>query len=444
MLSLHILPKALIIVSNFCQFYLPKFFLLKTAPVVQILFDIAVLMSGRVAAQNLVEDIVKDHGYIRASTINGVGKMSQEWRREIEDAILKKDQLIGANIITYAFYHRSSQHWLTIHRLARNLYSSNARFVFELLQNADDNHFSKAFGSNQLPFVSFDLHLNQRRIVVECNEDGFTKANLVAISNLGQSSKSGAQAYIGEKGIGFKSIFKVAYKVLIQSGDFKFSFNHKKGDSGMGMICPEWEPDVPFLDSGSTRMTLFLHEDDQDGNQAQDIRDQFKDLHPEMLLFLKNLRRIVVRIFDEEDDPEATTTYRVLSASDNRMETETVTEKGGNTESERKYFHVTKYMATDLPRGETRNYAQAEVVVAFPLSVNSVPLEEDQSVFAFLPLCEAGFNVRIPFHYCFASATYTIHSSFSMPILLPLPTDRTLRQLRQGTRSSSRVSLTPS
>lgn len=63
--------------------------------------DPAAIMSGREAAKKLVEDIVKQHGYVRASTMDRVGAMSQEARREIEDAFLKKDELIGANVITY-------------------------------------------------------------------------------------------------------------------------------------------------------------------------------------------------------------------------------------------------------------------------------------------------------------------------------------------------------
>jgi HSP90 family molecular chaperone len=50
---------------------------------------------------------------------------------------------------------------------------------------------------------------------MECNEDGFTAKNLTVICDVGKSSKLGAQGYIGEKGIGFKSVFMAAYKVHI-------------------------------------------------------------------------------------------------------------------------------------------------------------------------------------------------------------------------------------
>lgn len=49
-------------------------------------------------------------------------------------------------------------------RLAKNLYSSSARFVFELLQNADDNSYFRARSLSAVPFVSF--HVYHERIVV--------------------------------------------------------------------------------------------------------------------------------------------------------------------------------------------------------------------------------------------------------------------------------------
>ncbi|MBE3044643.1 hypothetical protein IMZ48_19200 [Candidatus Bathyarchaeota archaeon] len=106
--------------------------------------------------------------------------------------------------------------------------------------------------------MSFSFYHN--RLVVDCNEDGFTEDNLRAICDIGNSSKSSSQGYIGEKGIGFKSVFMAAYKVHIQSGNLSFSFEHRKGDSGMGMVRPCWEETATPLVSGHTRMTLFLHE----------------------------------------------------------------------------------------------------------------------------------------------------------------------------------------
>lgn len=357
-------------------------------------------MSGREAARILVEDIVQQHGYVRAATMDRVGRMSQEVRREIEHVLLEKDQETGAQVISYVstIENLTPRSQLTAPRLARNLSSSSARFVFELIRNADNNHFEIASQRNELPFVSFELHLHRNKIVVECNEDGFTRANLVAISNIGMSSKRNPQSDMNEENIGFKSVFKVAHKVLIQSGDFTFSFNHNKGDSGMGLICPDWEPDISPLRQGLTRMTLSLHEDDHSEEQARDICDQFKDLQEEMLLFSKNLKKIEVRTYNEDDFLDTTTTYQVFPASPfstsaDRKDTAVETKTRESIICERKYFHVTRYTGTRLPVSETKDFAPVEIVLAFPLAEDSVPLESNQSVFNFLPVCEAGFKV---------------------------------------------------
>ena len=194
---------------------------------------------ARAGARELVKKIAEDHGHLGEDVLN---QMPDDVRRQVEEAMLKKDKMIGSSVMTYELsiyavsYFRADIGW---NRLAKNLYNSNARFVFELLQNADDNHYTKARANADVPFVSFQVY--PRRIVLECNEDGFIKENLEAICNIGKSSKTGAQGYIGEKGIGFKSVFMVAWKAHIQSGDFSFSFQHKKGGSGMGMISPIWE-----------------------------------------------------------------------------------------------------------------------------------------------------------------------------------------------------------
>lgn len=112
-----------------------------------------------------------------------------------------------------------------MHRLSKNLYTSSARFVFEMLQNADDNSYSRARAHNEEPYVAFNV--SPRYITVECNEDGFTRKNLSAICSIGKSSKMGVQGYIGEKGIGFKSVFMAAYKVHIQSENFVCDFHSR-------------------------------------------------------------------------------------------------------------------------------------------------------------------------------------------------------------------------
>ncbi|RYP39352.1 hypothetical protein DL767_002263 [Monosporascus sp. MG133] len=339
-------------------------------------------------ARGLVQKIAKEHGYIREETY---AKMDEETRREVANAQFTKDSMIGASIIT----------------LAKNLYSKDLRFIFELLQNADDNYFSNAAALDVVPYVSFRLH--EDRVVVECNEDGFSEAHIRALCNVGKSSKTGAQGYVGETGIGFRSVFKVAWKVHIQSGDYSFTLKHRKGDSGMGMISPEWQEPAEELAGPLTRMTLYLHGKDDAGyeeTQRRTIAAQLNELQPVMLLFLKKLKRIEVYFHDENGVETASSIISAHNAGrPSRHMLEKLDNKNGNIERTQRMYHVVETLARNLPRNENRGYSAQEeasktystapVVLAFPLTNDDVPFVEPQEVFAFLPVRRVGFNFLI-------------------------------------------------
>jgi hypothetical protein len=253
--------------------------------------------------------------------------------------------------------------------------------------------------------VSFRVYPG--RIVIDCNEDGFTRENLEAICSVGQSSKMGGQGYIGEKGIGFKSVFMVAWKVHIQSGDFSFSFQHKDGNSGMGMISPVWEDGFEALPEPLTRITLFLHEDLPDDvlrKQRETALQQFRELQETVLLFLKRIR--VIKVLMHGDDGEqvsSTTYYAKQSQLPNQVELRKEVVQGEEPCST-KYYHVTRSTVHGLPKSENqtyteagssaRTYEEAEVVLAFPLTHDSIPIVEAQDVFAFLPIRKMDFPVE--------------------------------------------------
>lgn len=286
-------------------------------------------------------------------------------------------------------------------RLAKNLYTSKARFVFELLQNADDNNYTKAAARQETPCVSFRVF--PRRIVMECNEDGFTNENLEAICSVGKSSKSGSQGYIGEKGIGFKSVFMAAWKVHIQSGAFSFSFSHRNGESGMGMISPIWEEAQEEEYQSLTRLTLHLHDT---GDSAalekthQIIQEQFQELQETILLFMKNLRKICVAFHSTDGTETSSVQYSIERPETNRaVLTRTVSENSVKKERV-KHYHVTVHQATDIPRHENRTYSgqadhTSQVVLAFPLSETSAPIIKPQDIFVYLPVRLVGFKFII-------------------------------------------------
>ncbi|KAI1132208.1 hypothetical protein F5Y10DRAFT_284107 [Nemania abortiva] len=288
--------------------------------------------------------------------------------------------------------------------LAKNLYSSSARFVFELLQNADDSNFSRAIADGEEPYVSF--RISPDKVVLECNEDGLTPENLRAICAIGKSSKIGAQGYIGEKGIAFKSVFKVAWQVHIQSNAFSFTFTHREGDSGMGMISPVWCEPEGTLDASLTRITLFLHQHNNPAEQERrysNIVDQFNKLQGKSLLFLRKLRRVRLSIYDRTD--------LLISRIEHSLRgTDYVTIRkasllGGSQETlEERLYYLTKHIANNVPVSENRSYAaeesntdaNTEIVLAFPLTEDLVPIDdENQDIYAFSSVRKMGFKFLI-------------------------------------------------
>ncbi|GAB1316396.1 hypothetical protein MFIFM68171_06606 [Madurella fahalii] len=345
-------------------------------------------MISKDEAQETVLAVAKRLGYTRKEILD---KLDPEDRRELEED-LRSTREIAAH---------------SIKRLAKDLYASGARFVFELLQNADDNKFSLARESGTVPFINFKVY--SHRIVIDYSEDGFSVEDLKAICDVRSSTKSGSYGYIGAKGIGFKSVFIAAWKVHIQSGPFSFYFEHKKGDRGLGMIAPIWQDPIEELESPLTRMTLHLH-DQGSQDELEHLRamiiEQLDDVRPTCLLFLRKLRRIRVTFFDEQGQPERA---RELGHSDvvgRSVVLETVlTDGAGNETRENRYYHVTRYTAKSLAPSQNRDVQNtgttsevsptAEVVLAFPLTADRQPLIERQELFAFLPVKESGFKFLI-------------------------------------------------
>lgn len=91
---------------------------------------------------------------------------------------------------------------------------------------------------------------------------GFSEQNVRALCDVGNSTKQHKVGYIGQKGIGFKSVFKVADVAEIHSSGFHISFDLIQHQS-LGYILPTWvpvrphaQPRVPSLESAATQVYL--------------------------------------------------------------------------------------------------------------------------------------------------------------------------------------------
>ncbi|KAE8364464.1 hypothetical protein BDV27DRAFT_128412 [Aspergillus caelatus] len=287
--------------------------------------------------------------------------------REAKDAFKNLQAMAGGSIV----------------HVAEDLYDADTRFIFELIQNAEDNRYVHAASRNEEPSLHFTLH--QEHITVDTNEDGFSEDDVRAICSIHRSTKKQTGGYIGHKGIGFKSVFKIAYKVQIQSGPFCFSFEHHKGESGLGMITPLNETPEDLPAGVTTRISLFLIQPEDYGARANDLRE----LADTILLFLRKMRKLTVEIVDLE----SRITYQRHEDTSRHVATLV---KDTNGIKEEKFYHLEKTILHDLPEHHSRPVQhEAEIILGFPIDVASSPLIEPQYVYSFLPMRHEGLNFLI-------------------------------------------------
>lgn len=274
-------------------------------------------------------------------------------------------------------------------RLSQQLYSKDTRFVYELIQNAEDNTYKLAEATGASPELTFSVAPDQ--IIIDSNEDGFAEENVRAICKLGGSTKSASRGFIGEKGIGFKSVFKIASRVRVQSGPFCFAFDHGDDDYGLGMVTPINDEHEDLPANVRTRFTLKLNRH----SSFEDRANEFRNLPDTLLLFLTKLKRIVIGIYKEDGVSE--TVYRYSYDASSRVgKLRKEESSGGFSSAASRSYYMERKTVKDLPSDQARpRISEAEVVLAFPIDKNQNPVIEQQHVFAYLPMRRVGFNVRI-------------------------------------------------
>jgi len=261
--------------------------------------------------------------------------------------------------------------------------------VYEIIQNAEDNAYEFADETGTSPELTFAI--TPDHIVIDSNEDGFTEENVRAICKLGGSTKSASRGFIGEKGIGFKSVFKIASRVRVQSGPFCFAFDHGDDDHGLGMVTPINDEHEDLPANVRTRFTLTLNQHSSFGDRV----NEFQNLPDTLLLFLTKLQRIVIGV--NKGDGVSETVYKYNYDALPRIGSLCKRESIGNSLSatSRSYYMERKTIKGLPPNQARPRISEAEVVLAFPIDEDKNPVIEQQHVFAYLPMRRVGFNVSI-------------------------------------------------
>jgi len=105
--------------------------------------------------------------------------------------------------------------------LSKTVFGDVNRFVFELLQNADDSSIEEKKD------IKVDFHILENYLIFSHDGAHFAENDVVGISSIGNraSEKDQSIEKTGYKGIGFKSVFGTSDYVHIVSGGFSFRFD---------------------------------------------------------------------------------------------------------------------------------------------------------------------------------------------------------------------------
>ncbi|CAE8595377.1 unnamed protein product [Polarella glacialis] len=348
------------------------------------------LNPGRASAPVLTEDAV---GLVESSSSSSPEAVIRGIRRK---------RLLGTNLaevpeeLRQGIVEMRASLSAAVDRLALDLYESEAHFLQELLQNADDNRYAE----EEAPAVHFTLvdgapGFSGPFFYSANNELGLSEIDVCSICDVSRSSKpsplSGPSTATGCKGVGWKSVFCICDSPHVLSGAWRFRFS---GKHGLGMITPEWIDDAEYAllpaevravhQKGSTVFFLPL----KGPQTARSIEAEMHVMQSDaaQLLFLRRIKQISLTSpghgLVQLSRPGHGVGYRVI-----------IDGSSCQVGQEKQHLEADHSQVLEV---EFEVCAQDGVVVALPLVEDPVP----QRVFAFLPVRPVGFRfaAHAPFH----------------------------------------------
>lgn len=292
--------------------------------------------------------------------------------------------------------------------------TDSERFIFELLQNADDQPFE-----GQPVDVTFKTLVEH--LLVLHNGNPFSTEDIQVITNIGDKSsdKIKNEEKTGYKGIGFKSVFSDSDTVYIDSGGFSFAFDkhspvyNKESDIDAipWQIKPIWQEryrlpkevvgESSFFDS---RVGIALNSGRENVIKYKTIIPNLLE-DPRFLLFLRHIKSIRY-----ESDTSRINALRTIS--DGR-----VILNNGNVNSEwiiqDYYILINDNIKRILSSGESnkipqklRNATNTRITFAINYIDGAIQGVERSLLFSYLPTKVTSF--KFPF---LVNADFSLNSS---------------------------------
>lgn len=273
-------------------------------------------------------------------------------------------------------------------KISKDVYSDDIHFLFELIQNAQDNTYAE----NIVPTLSFlllaedptETEDSEGCLCVFNNEIGFNQEDIKSICSVGSSTKKlkKMEGFIGEKGIGFKSVFKISSSPHIFSGGYHIRFFDEDKISGIKFITPYWIDAVPDIVASRSDYTAILLPIRK--GKYQSIRTGLLEHKGEVALFLEKLDRIEIEIPDEK---YAAVFQKQISANGNLC----ITSEVNGVADQCRFVVVEKQVEvpSDLLEEKRKGVKNRTISLAYPLEPY-----DSISVFGYLP---TKMNSSLPF-----------------------------------------------
>lgn len=309
-----------------------------------------------------------------------------------------------------AIYEKNKHDWYAMteepqkyEALLAGHYSDSNHFVYELLQNAEDENADRVV-----------IEYYKDKLIFYHNGEPFDENDVKGVSSMlmGTKSKNDAQT-IGRFGMGFKSVFKYTYQPEVYSDEEAFviynyllpeesddAWNYKEVKKTLSYPDGEKERYYPFKDTPHlTKIVIPFKKKGADGSlytvPGNEVLEKLRSLTGEILLFLTSIKDLYwinnninefthISIGTSESDEQ----YAVCRISSSRKKEEIT-----------RYLKYKKRFNLDEMQG-------AEVSVAYRLGTNAKTIVaiEEAPVWVYFPTRE---RTDLPF---------LIHGSFETAV----------------------------
>ena len=282
----------------------------------------------------------------------------------------------------------------SIRNLATNLYTSSIHYLYEILQNFEDTRYKDKGTAN--------IYVDRTCIIFSNNEIGFTVKDINSICGLSNSQKQ-FNTHIGNKGIGFKSVFLCTNNpIVVSKPSWKFQFHLNENDN-LSFITPlnisDGENLPEKLESymnGHKNLTTFIYLPFKDVYEDEYFERLLSSIDENILLFTKKIEKLVIE--DKINNQTNAMSREITVEKENFYDNMTIKRvnllKNNEVHKEFRVFQV--------------NGADHSDVIAFPLNTQNNN-KNKFSVFSVFPICDLKLNFLISSYWTLTTNRETVN-----------------------------------